>query len=152
VEIETAARLRLLQMPNVTNLVGNRIWKWEPEEALEGTGHGAIILRRSGQWTKPGPNSQEYPLLVIEAASDYSRGPDGQAVANDAETRVYAILREVDRALHQKDREVRRWPTDREDGLLVLGCFRGSEPTEPVDKWGVKVARVTYDVQCVHSG
>ena len=149
-EIETAARKHLLNQGNVTNLVSKRVWKFGEHEPLENTGLAALVLRRNTGWTKPGRGSQEYPMLVIECLSDWSRTPEGQVIKDDAADRAYAVYREVDRILHQVDREVRYWPEGDKDGLLVLGCFRGSEPTEPVDKWGVKVVRVTYDVQVVH--
>lgn len=148
-EVVAAARLHLLEQGSIKNLVQKRVWKFEPENSLEGTGQAALILNVRGGWSKPGMNSQEYPMLVVECASDHSRNAEKQVIEENASERCYQIAREVDQILHQVDREVRRWP-NRSDGLLVLGSFRGSEPTEPADKWGVKVVRLTYDLQVIH--
>lgn len=150
-EIVAAARLHLMNQGPVKNVVAKRIWKYEPEESLEGTGQAALVLNVRGGWAKPGRNSQEYPMLVVECAADHARNAKGEVIEDNAVERCYQLAREVDRVLHQVDREVRHWP-ETEEGLLVLGSFRGSEPTEPTDKWGVKVVRLTYDVQVIHGG
>lgn len=150
-ELETAARKHLLDFDSIRVLVKDRVWKYRPEEALEGTGQAAIVVRRSGNWTKPGRNSQEYPILVVECYADASRNPNAEMMQDDAEARCYQLAREVDRVLHQLGGQHRHWPEDDPDeGLYVIGCFRGSEATEPADKHGVKVVRMTFDVQVFH--
>ena len=152
-EMVTAARKQLLLKPSVTTLVGQRIWKWGEEGSLEGTGHAAIVLRNGGQWSKPGKNSQEYPILTVECCADMSRDADGEPSKDDAEDRAMAVFREVDRHLHQVSRYHRFWPetaVNHSEGLYVAGCFRGSEPTAPTTKYGVKVIRVTYDLNVFH--
>lgn len=151
-ELETAARKHLLDKVTITTLVGQRVWKFRPQEPLEGTGHAGIVVVRRGQWTKPTHNSQEYPMLVVECYADHSRAADGEALKDDAEERCYQVGREVDRVLHQVDREHRHWPEGDTDGLYVIGSFRGSEPSDPADKFGVKCVRLTFDVQVFHSG
>lgn len=154
-ELVTAARKQLLSKPGVTTLVSARVWKWGQEIALEGTGQAGIVLRNGGQWTKPGKNSQEYPILVVECCSDYSRDASGDQSKDDREDRAMAVYREVDRVFHQVGRYHRFWPdtaTEASDGLYVAGSFRGSEPTDPNEKYGVAVIRVTYDVSCFHAG
>jgi len=149
-EIETAARKQLLGKSSVTNLVGGRVWKFKLEEPLEGTGNCAVVVRRGGGWVKPGKNSQEYPILVVECFADHSRDSAGNPVKDDRDERVMQLVREVDRVLHQVDREHRYWPEGDESGLYVIGCFRSAEPEGPVEKHGVAAARVVYDVQVFH--
>jgi hypothetical protein len=149
-ELVTAARKQLLRDTGIKNLVVDRVWKWRLEESLEGTGQTAIVLRNGGNWSKPGKNSQEYPILTVECYADHSRTPDGSYPVLDREDRVMQLIRAVDRIFHQVDREVRYWPEGDESGLLVLGSFRGTEPTDVVERHGVAVSRITYDVQVVH--
>jgi len=155
-ELETAARKHLLNQVKITNQTGKgatgRIWKFHLEEGLEGTGQAAIVLNSSKQWAKPGMNSQEYPILVVECYADHSRDDDADQTKDDAMDRAKQLYREVDRVLHQTDRLTRHWPENDDDGLLILGCFRGTEPDEPVQKHGVQMVRGTYDVQIIHEG
>jgi len=151
-ELETAARKHPLDQTRVQNLVSGRVYKFELEEPVEGTGKASIVLYRKEAWAKPGKNSQEYPILVVDCYADHSRDPDGGQTKDDRNDRAFQLYREVDRVLHQKDRFSRQWPVGDEDGLLVLGCFRGSEPNDVALKHGVAMVRVTYDVQVVHSG
>ncbi len=150
-EIETAVRKHLLNFPSVTNLVQKRVYKFELQEELEGTGRGALVVRRSGQWASPGRNSQEYPLLVVDCYSDNSR-PDEQGLEllHDRDERAMQLYREVDRILHQVSGVQRHWPEQDPNGLYVIGCFRGSEPTSPAEYHGVSRVRVSYDVQVFH--
>lgn len=149
-ELVTAARRHLASQDQVKILFGDWIWKWKLEDKVEGTGRMAIVLRNGGQWSKPTHNSQEYPILVVEVYADHSRMPDGTYPIANGEDRCMQGVREVDRVLHQVDREHRHWPEGDTDGLYVIGCFRGSEPETPVIRHGVPVVRVTYDVQVIH--
>lgn len=159
-ELETAARKHLLSKGTVTNLVGPNVHKFELRlldddgqlTALEGTGKAAIVLQRGVSWTKPHRNTGEFPILVVLIMADHSRQPDGRPIKLDAEERCGAIFREVDRVLHQKDGEHRRWPEGDKDGLYVEGCFRSSDPAGPEIQNGVAVMRATYDVKNHHSG
>jgi len=155
-ELETATRKHLLQQKGVTNLTGRgadaRVYKFILEEPLEGTGKVALVVFRSGAWSAPIRRSQEYPLLVVDCYADNSRDEDENKVIDDRNDRAYQLYREVDRVLHQVNHFARRWPTDDEDGLMVIGCHRGSEPTPPVENAGVAMVRVTYDVIVVHDG
>lgn len=149
-ELETAARKRLLQSSAVKNLVSQSVFKFKLEEPVEGTGRAALVVNRRGGWTTPTHNSQEYPVLVVECYADASTSPEGNRDVDDAATRAVQLSREVDRWLHQVDREHRYWPDDDPEGLYVIGCFRGSEPSEPADKHGVKVVRNVYHMQVFH--
>lgn len=150
-ELETAARKRALQSDAIKNLVVDRVFKFQLEQPLEGTGKLAIVCNRRGNWTSPTKGSQEYPILVWECYADWSRDSEGNASKDDAADRAMQLYREVDRFFHQVDREHRYWPDDDpEGGLYIIGCFRGSEPVGPADKYGVKVVRGVYHVQTFH--
>ena len=159
-ELETAARKHLLAQSTIKNLFQHRIYKFEARNLdddgqlrrLEGTGDMQIVLERGIGWTKPHRNTGEFPILIVWIMADHSRDPDGRAVKLDAEDRALAGFREVDKVLHQKDGEHRRWPEGASDGLYVEGCFRGSDPAGPKIEGGVAVVRATYDVKCFHAG
>lgn len=149
-EIETAFRKWLLTLPSLTSLVGDRIWKFDEEHELEGTGHVAIVLRRNGQWAGPQHSSVEFPLLVVDVHADNTRSAGGPETQHDKEERAYGVHRAIDRVMHWKDLEP-RWLPDTA-GLYVLGCQRGSLPGPVTEKDGIAIVRASYNVVCVHSG
>jgi hypothetical protein len=128
-EVEPAARRRLLTVDTITGYVVDHIYKGTLDTHVEGTGGRAIVLRAEGGWSQPDPvNTQEYPLLYVDCWSDRSRNASGQATVNDARANARAVWRALDPILHARRAE--RWGAVGSDpGLLVVGCSRWTEPT-----------------------
>lgn len=150
-EIETAVRLRALESPGITNLTGrHRVYKFQLPIVLEGTGHCAVVFRRNTGWASPGPGGAETPIVVADCYADHSRNEQGEQIKDDREERAMQLFREVDRWFHQKAGGDMYWPSGDTSGLRVFGCFRGSEPAGPIEREGVAMVRVTYDVLTAH--
>lgn len=127
-EIESAVRRHLLRDNTVRGYVEERVWKFRLEEAVDQTGLAALVVVRGNGWATPQPrNTQEYPILHVDAVVDPAREISGEIARLDAEDRAFALARVVNGILHGL-RGVRLGGYARDPGLMVNSCQRWSEP------------------------
>lgn len=128
-ELESAARHRLLAEDSVTGYVVKKVFKFRLMEALQGTAGRAIVVSRNGGWSQPDQaRTVEYPLLTVQcwAAPDLV---DGELSVGNAEEKAWALHRVVDPCLHLVRGE--RWGyslSPVRDGLMIVRSSRWSEP------------------------
>lgn len=149
-ELESAARRRLLDSATIRGYVGDRVWKRELHEVIDGSGKRAIVVRQGLPWN-PSDHVQtpEFPLLVVECYSDHSRNEDGEIIEADGVDNARAVWRAVDNELHATGFEM--WGGLR--GLPVMNCSRWSEGVELTPHVPTEAApciRGEYAVYTVH--
>ncbi len=151
-EIETALRKYLLSKSPVTGYVGQKVFKFELQEPVAGTGGRAIVVRRVGSWATPDPvMTAEFPLVQVECWADPDRDGDGNVLVSNAVDKALAVQRVVDPLLHGK-RAV-TW-----SDLTVVSCARFSDSVivSPSDQHGSgslgdsAYVWTRYAVQTVH--
>lgn len=133
-EIDTAVRRMLLANQSVTGYVGQKIYKHELMEAVDGTGGRALVIRKNGGWGDVQTvNTDEYPHLVIDCWADASRDPDGMIVASDAIDNAYALYRVVDSVMGRV-RDVVWGAGGTSRGVMVMSCGKTGEPMHETSK------------------
>lgn len=153
-EIESAARKKLLTIAALTGYVGTKVFRHRMLEDVEGTGGSAVVVRRDGEWTRPQMvNTQEYPILVIECWADPDRDPKGGIARGNAEDKAWALHRVIDPVLHGIRGQL--WGASEDNvGLLIIGCDRwsaGSVIVAPPKEGRQSVfVQSKYAVQTVH--
>lgn len=128
-ELDSAARHRLLDEPPVTGYVVRKVFKFRLMEALQGSGGRAVVVKREGGWSQPDQaRTVEYPLLIVQCWADPDR-ENGELSVGNAEEKAWALWRTVDPCFHM----VRgaRWGLSTDpprDGLMIVRSSRWSEP------------------------
>jgi hypothetical protein len=165
VEIEPAARKRLLEDPTVRGYVdGDGVYKHQLLQHVDQQGTRRIVVRRSGGWGSPDRvQSSEYPILAVDCWADCTRenGPGSPKRSFDCIENALALYRVVDSLLH---RVRNQWwgAYGAHEGLRVFEVTRSREPF-PITKdeshggrfFGVELGEsccvtAEYNVWCAH--
>lgn len=128
-EVETGARRMLLLKPGVIGYVGQKVFKNELLEHVQGTSGRALVVRKAGGWAPPDHvQSSEFPELVVECWADPDRNPDGAVRVDNAVDKAYALYRMIDPLFHRVVDVV--WGAGGMDpGVRVISSYRQGEPT-----------------------
>jgi len=95
-ELLPAVRRYLLSSNTVVSLVSDRVWKWDEDGSVEGTGQRAIVLNQGPGWAGPDPvQSSEFPTLQVDAIADHDRGPGGEIDTRNGEDKAMGLIRAV---------------------------------------------------------
>lgn len=156
-EVETALRKYLMGLNPVAGYVADRVYKHRLLDKVDGTGDRAIVIKRTGSWTRPDSvKTAEFPLVQIQFWADHDRDETGGIKVANAEDKAWAVFRVTDPFLHAK-RGVRWGETTDNPGLMVVTCQRWHEPRldEPhgrlKDQMGDSVyVGVEYALQVLH--
>jgi hypothetical protein len=124
----------LLSQPAVTGYVGQKVFKNELLEHVDGTGGRALVVRKNGGWGEVMTvNTDEYPHLVIDCWADASRDPDGMVVVQNSIDNAYALYRVVD-SIMGRVRDVWWGAGGSDRGVRVLSCGKTGEPMHETSK------------------
>lgn len=128
-ELETGARRMLLLNPGVVGYVGQKVFKNELLEHVQGSSGRALVVRKAGGWAPPDRvQSSEFPELVIECWADPDRAPNGDMKVDNAVDKAYALYRLIDPLFHRvMDVYWGAGGTDR--GVRVISSYRAMEPS-----------------------
>lgn len=132
--LESAVRRQLLHDRKVSELAGDRVFKYRPRPGvvIDGSGRLSLVVNRQPGWGTPDPvNTQRFPVVRVEVTADPSRTPEGEIAVLDADDRAAGWQLILDRMFHGK----RGWwcgPVGKDPGLFVISSQRWSEPTRVV--------------------
>lgn len=125
---------------------------------VEGTSKCLIVVNEDGTWTSPNDhNTMRFPKLNIDVWADPTRNDDKSVRLWDADTKIEAIQKNLDRLLHLVDPGTFQgmpmiWGTASQmaaqTGVVIAGCLRLSGPdlTPIRDSDGSFMGRLTYGV------
>lgn len=152
-ELEPAARHRLLADATVTGYVVKRVFTHRLMESLKGTSGLAVVVRRSGGWSTPDQSrTAEYPLLTVQCWADPDR-ESGEVAVGNALNKAWALYRAVDPIFHMVRGE--RWgysTSPPRDGLMIVRSSRWAEPS-PSDSSSVSTQRgATFEQALLSDG
>lgn len=129
-ELVTAARRRLLDVPGVKGYVGDKVFKYKLGEGghPDGTGGRAIVVRPGGSWGAPDlVQSSEYPRLYVDFWADLDRDEALQPRESNAEDKAFAMWRLVNPLLHRQ-RDVWWGAGGSSRGLRIITSHLSTDP------------------------
>jgi hypothetical protein len=128
VEVDAAARRRLLTDQTIGGYVDGKIYTQRLGCDLNGTGGYAIVVVRNGGWASPNQhNDGRFPLLLTKCYADPDRDEDGSVKTANGQTKALALDKALDRLLHRALGQT--WgAVGSNPGRLIISCYRASEP------------------------
>lgn len=121
-ELEPAARRRLLADITVAGYVATRVYTDRLEEPVQPMGLRAVVLTRGPSWSNSDTYegaSAEFPTLVVDCWADCTRDDTGDIARTDRATNARALWRAVHRLLHNPRRGQIWGRVGSNPGLLV---------------------------------
>jgi hypothetical protein len=121
VEIDAAARRRVMSIVPIVGYVQSKVFRFRLEQTVQGTGGRAIVVTRQAGWQTPDPvQTYASPMLWIDCYADPDRDQAGLMV------QAYAVARCLD-VLHN-ERDTYWGAVGSNPGLRVVYCGKAGEP------------------------
>lgn len=158
-----AARNWLAQQPSVTSLLGvdelgdPMIYANRPEATIENTGSAMVVLTVEGGWGSNQHNDARFPVLTVDIWADPTRNPDKSVKRQDADLKVEAVYKAIDKFLHLTHASTPGggsviWGTEEQvenkTGVRIISSVRDNEPDirPAIDDQGALIGIVRYNI------
>jgi len=149
-----AARKFLAQQSDVTSLLGvdelgdPMIYVNHPGATIENTQNSMIVLTVFDGWGANNHNDARFPVLTVDIWSDPTRNSDGSVRRKDADLKIEAVYKAVDRHLHQVSNSLPNGDYIFWDDERIISSSRQNEPSlrPAFDDEGAMMGTINYNV------
>lgn len=152
----------LLQQPSVVATVGeDSLGPWifanQPDATIENSGDAMIVISSLNGWGANEHNTARFPQLIVDIWADPTRGTDLSVLTRDADLKVEAVFKAVDKFFHQLDNSAPNggaiyWGTatqiSNKTGVRIISSKRVDEPDvrAALNDEGALIGTVRYNV------
>jgi hypothetical protein len=136
------------------------VFDTKPFGRIENSQQCSVVVFETGTWSSPNEhNTARFPILTVDIWADPSRGPGGDVLRYDADTKIEAVHDVVKQAFHLMQNSskgsTRTWGTAGQEaeksGVPIFSSkfLSGPDYSDIEDTSGGRMSRYTYAIETI---